>query len=225
MNKPEIELFFKTAAEHLSERYGPRNTVAAKVHMDETTPHMHFTFVPLTADGRLSAKEITSRSNLRSLQEDLPKILQAAGFNIQRGIENSPNRHKTKQQYIHESAVKEAEQSQSLQEPVSDMPAAKINMSEAINLLNDYIKTLSDEESTAFKKAEYIGKLIPTSNKILLKAQAEFTNGETIKIIAESEQIKNEEKQYNEKYAEWQQSKPSGFNIFQSRNTTKRYKP
>ena len=222
MNKPEIELFFKTAAEHLSERYGPQNTVAAKVHMDETTPHMHFTFVPLTADGRLSAKEITSRSNLRSLQEDLPKILQAAGFNIQRGIENSPNRHKTKQQYIHESAVKEAEQSQSLQEPVSDMPAAKINMSEAINLLNDYIKTLSDEESTAFKKAEYIGKLIPTSNKILLKAQAEFTNGETTKIIAESEQIKNEEKQYNEKYAEWQQSKPSGFNIFSKQEHNKK---
>ncbi len=38
MSKPEIELFFKTAAEHLSERYGAQNTVAAKVHMDETTP-------------------------------------------------------------------------------------------------------------------------------------------------------------------------------------------
>ena len=56
----------------------------------------------------------------------------------------------------------------------------------------------------------------------MLKAQAEFTNGETTKIIAESEQIKNEEKQYNEKYAEWQQSKPSGFNIFSKQEHNKK---
>ncbi len=28
------------------------------IHMDEGTPHMHVVFVPLTADKRLSAKDI-----------------------------------------------------------------------------------------------------------------------------------------------------------------------
>ena len=32
--------------------------VSAMVHMDEKTPHMHLSFVPITQDGRLCAKEI-----------------------------------------------------------------------------------------------------------------------------------------------------------------------
>ena len=92
-SREDTERFFNTAAEFLAERYGRENVVAAKVHMDETTPHMHFTFVPLTTDGRLSAKEIITRSELRSLQDDLPKTLQERGYDIERGIENSPSEH------------------------------------------------------------------------------------------------------------------------------------
>lgn len=32
--------------------------ISAVIHKDEKTPHMHLCFVPLTADKRLSAKEI-----------------------------------------------------------------------------------------------------------------------------------------------------------------------
>jgi hypothetical protein len=40
--------------------------------MDEKTPHMHLSFVPLTADGRLSAKDIVgNRKKHRGL---LPHI-------------------------------------------------------------------------------------------------------------------------------------------------------
>lgn len=89
----EVHRFFEVAAEYLSERFGRENVVAAKVHMDETTPHMHFTFVPLTDDGRLSAKTIIDRKALSSLQDELPKILQHNGFQIERGVENSPCKH------------------------------------------------------------------------------------------------------------------------------------
>ena len=37
---------------------GEENIISAVVHMDEKTPHMHLSFVPITKDGRLSAKEI-----------------------------------------------------------------------------------------------------------------------------------------------------------------------
>ena len=37
---------------------GKENIISAIVHMDEKTPHMHLCFVPLTADGHLSAKKI-----------------------------------------------------------------------------------------------------------------------------------------------------------------------
>ena len=50
--------YFIRAFEFLKERVGEDNIIPAVVHMDEKTPHLHFCFVPLTRDGRLSAKEI-----------------------------------------------------------------------------------------------------------------------------------------------------------------------
>ncbi|SCI75182.1 Plasmid recombination enzyme [uncultured Ruminococcus sp.] len=39
--------------------------------MDEKTPHLHLTFVPLTKDNRLCAKEIIgNRANLTKWQDD-----------------------------------------------------------------------------------------------------------------------------------------------------------
>lgn len=40
------------------ETFGAENIVRFTLHMDEKTPHIHCSFVPLTPDGRLSAKEI-----------------------------------------------------------------------------------------------------------------------------------------------------------------------
>ena len=55
---PEVRRFFEEALRFF-EQYQSRETIiSAVVHMDEKTPHMHLSFVPLTADGRLSAKEI-----------------------------------------------------------------------------------------------------------------------------------------------------------------------
>ena len=54
----EIQAFFQRAADFLIGRVGRENIVSAVVHMDEKTPHLHLCFVPLTPDGRLSAKEI-----------------------------------------------------------------------------------------------------------------------------------------------------------------------
>ena len=54
----EIQAFFQRAADFLIDRVGQDNIVSAVVHMDEKTPHLHLTFVPLTEDNRLCAKEI-----------------------------------------------------------------------------------------------------------------------------------------------------------------------
>ena len=85
--------YFKAASKFLQEKYGKENCVGAYVHMDEKTPHMHFVFVPMTKDRRLSSKEINSRGNLTRLQNELPKHLQRNGFNVRRGEMNSPQQH------------------------------------------------------------------------------------------------------------------------------------
>lgn len=63
--------FFFAAYEYLSAKFGKENVISSWVHMDETTPHMHFAWVPITEDGRLSAKDVVSRQVLSNLHSDL----------------------------------------------------------------------------------------------------------------------------------------------------------
>lgn len=67
----EIRAYFAYALKFLEGRQRPDTFLSAVVHMDEKTPHLHLCFVPLTADGRLSAKEIIgNRKNLVRWQDE-----------------------------------------------------------------------------------------------------------------------------------------------------------
>lgn len=60
----------KEAFEELKEMYGEENIISAVIHVDETTPHLHMDFVPLTPDGKLSAKSVIGdKGKLRKTQE------------------------------------------------------------------------------------------------------------------------------------------------------------
>lgn len=85
----ETKRYFDTCYEFLKKQFGEKNVISANVHMDETTPHMHFSFVPITNEGALSAKKVMSRPNLRKLQTDLAKYVQDRGFNLERGREET----------------------------------------------------------------------------------------------------------------------------------------
>ena len=54
----EVKAFFQHALTFIQKNQSPETIISAAVHMDEETPHMHLSFVPLTADKRLTAKEI-----------------------------------------------------------------------------------------------------------------------------------------------------------------------
>nr|WP_075519219.1 MobV family relaxase [Moritella viscosa]SHO06443.1 Mobilization protein-like [Moritella viscosa] len=45
------------------------NLVSAVLHLDEKTPHIHAHIVPMTADGRLSARELFNKSTLPNYQK------------------------------------------------------------------------------------------------------------------------------------------------------------
>ena len=54
---PEVErAFFTDCVNFVKKKYGEDNIISAVVHKDETTPHLHINFVPITPDNRLSAK-------------------------------------------------------------------------------------------------------------------------------------------------------------------------
>lgn len=86
MSEEQERQYFQTAFDFLADKFGRDNVISATVHKDEKTPHLHFNFVPLTQDGRLSAKELVDQQALLHLQENLPKELQKMGFEVSRGL-------------------------------------------------------------------------------------------------------------------------------------------
>lgn len=61
--------FFLETYRFLQKKYGKENVISAYVHNDETTPHMHFAFIPIekTPQGdKLNAKAIINRNTLRA---------------------------------------------------------------------------------------------------------------------------------------------------------------
>lgn len=66
----EQKAYFAMALDFIAERVGKENILSAVVHMDEKTPHMHLSFVPLTEDGRLCAKEIVGNKKKLTQWQD-----------------------------------------------------------------------------------------------------------------------------------------------------------
>ena len=54
----DVKEFFDHALNFMKAKQDAATYISAVVHVDEKTPHMHLCFVPITPDGRLSAKEI-----------------------------------------------------------------------------------------------------------------------------------------------------------------------
>lgn len=85
--------FFSDALSWLQARHGKDNVVCAAIHLDETTPHLIAYVVPLTPDGRLSAREfLGGPTAMRAMQDD---FYQACGQTrgLLRGIQGSKACH------------------------------------------------------------------------------------------------------------------------------------
>lgn len=86
MDDQQVRTFFEDALEFIKAEYGEENIVYAKVHLDEKTPHMHFGFVPLTTDGRLSAKEVLgNKKKMSLLQDKFNDYVNEKGYKLERG--------------------------------------------------------------------------------------------------------------------------------------------
>ncbi|GHU85979.1 plasmid recombination enzyme type 3 [Clostridia bacterium] len=78
----EIRRFFECNYNFLKDYFGEHKVIDAVVHMDERIPHMRFCFVPMTKDGRLSAKEICDRRGLTLLHAKALASIKENGFDI-----------------------------------------------------------------------------------------------------------------------------------------------
>lgn len=101
-HEAEMKEYFTRAFEFLKDRIGEDNIISAVVHMDEKTPHLHLCFVPLTRDGRLSAKEILgNKKSMIRWQDDFYAYMVERWPELERGSPavETKRRHLTPQWY------------------------------------------------------------------------------------------------------------------------------
>lgn len=82
----------------IEKEFGKENVVRFTLHMDEKTPHIHAVTIPLTQDGRLSAKEIIGNKKEMQARQDryASHMMQ---FGLQRGIRNTGIKHENATEY------------------------------------------------------------------------------------------------------------------------------
>ena len=106
--KMEQYNFFSDCYKFFAERYGEENIIAAVVHNDETTPHMHLNLMPVTKEGRLCSKQLFDKPQLQQLQTD---FYEAVGkhWGLQRGKEGSQKRHLSTAEFKAKKIIEQAE--------------------------------------------------------------------------------------------------------------------
>lgn len=119
-SQEQQQQFFDQAQDWLVDKYGADRVITASIHRDETSPHMTAFVVPLTKDGRLSAKEFIGNKAQMSLdQTTFAERMRDLG--LERGLEGSKARHTTIQQYY-----ARANAAMPLSTPAIDLPDAKL---------------------------------------------------------------------------------------------------
>lgn len=67
--------FMETAIDFMQNRYGDKNVVAAAMHYDEpgAMPHLHLVFCPVDKRGKVCAKRVMNRAELKQFHPDLER--------------------------------------------------------------------------------------------------------------------------------------------------------
>ena len=169
---------------YFTDTFGKENIVAAHLHRDEETPHIHVTLVPIvkgerkrrkreeqtkkryrkkpTDTVRLCADDIMTRLRLKSYQDTYAVAM--AKYGLQRGIDGSKARHKSTQQYYRDIQ----KLADSLKAEVVDLQRQKETAQEELKRAKKEIQTekLKGAATTAATNiAESVGSLFG-SNKV-----------------------------------------------------------
>ena len=156
----------------LQDTFGKENVVSAVLHLDEKTPHIHATVVPIVQGERRKAKaeetngkkkyrkkakdtvrlcadDVMTRDNLERFQDSYAEKMQKYG--LDRGIKGSDARHISTQQYYRDLYVK----NEDLKEDIDILQERKEEV-------NDRIRDLYDRKDEAREKFldmhEYVQK-------------------------------------------------------------------
>lgn len=174
---------------YLAETFGRENIVSADLHLDETSPHIHATLVPIVTTERkrkkqeeraakryrtksasrprLCADEVMSRAKLKEYQNTYAEAM--AKYGLQRGIEGSKARHVDTTQFYREMKA----MTDTLKADVTELQKLKATAQEELNRAKKEVQT-ERLKGAATHIAESVGSLFG-SNKVKTQERKNIT--------------------------------------------------
>ena len=194
-SRSEVKVYFEYALEFLKGKQSPDTFLSAVVHMDEKTPHLHLCFVPLTADGRLSAKEIIgNRKNLVKWQDKFWQHMVKQYPELERGESAS----QTGREHIPPRIFKEMTQLTKQKEQLDALLVGitpfngKSRAAEISKLLDRYIPNVARMKdqlrkyNVAFTKTTAENKKLKEKNKTLSASLDKAKEGSVLKRLEDA---------------------------------------
>lgn len=122
LSSDEQQEYFRRVYDFIAERVGEQNIFSAIVHMDEFTPHLHLCFVPLTRDGRLSAKEVLgNRESMIRWQDDFYIHMVERWPELERSQPAAETGRKHIPSRLHKQALRLDEKAQEISDALADI--------------------------------------------------------------------------------------------------------
>lgn len=174
----EVHGYFKRAAEFIIDQVGRENIISAVVHMDEKTPHMHLTFVPLTEDNRLCAKEILgNRASLTKWQDDFFAHMVEKYPDLERGESASVTGRKHIPPRLFKQAVSLSKQAKAIETVLSSINPlnAGKKKDEALEMLKKWFPQMENFTGQLKKYKVTIEDLLEENENLEARAKASET--------------------------------------------------
>lgn len=191
----QTEDFFRDCLQFHQRQFG--HIISAVIHYDETTPHLHIVSVPLTADGRLSAREIVgNRQNMSRMQDDFFEQV-GRNYGLERGT-RSDGQEKRKHISAQEHRLRQV--TEQTQEQEQRLHEVKVNKNKELEELDAIKSSKSHARARAEKwrqKAyEQEGKNWQAEiDKQRLQSQIEAERAVLQNVTAERERVEKQVKQ------------------------------
>ena len=173
----------------LHRTFGKENTVSAVLHMDEHTPHIHATVVPIVTGERRKAKkkqtegkrsyrkkantvrlcadDVLTREKLVTYHDSYAKVMEKYG--LQRGVRGSEARHTTTAQYYRDLIRQTGELEANVQQLQTEQQQAEQQLDE----VRQEIKSEKLEAAKAEAKTALVAKVGSLLGSNKLKAERE----------------------------------------------------
>ena len=154
--------FFQDSVKWFSDRYGADRVLNATVHMDETTPHLHIGVMPITQDGRLSAKAIFTKTEMKAIQTEFARDV-GEKYGLERGVEGSERTHLSEARFKEQKALEMANEHKAITQELRVLAEdCKQELSEAtrsLETVKQELSTVQDRKDALQGEAERLKAL------------------------------------------------------------------